>query len=229
MIHLVAPTEHDLHEKFRTSNLRWQVSSMPERHGSDIISVTPTGLIGYQRKTLPDLSSSLLDGRLYYELAQMVSSASLATSFLVIESPLRRTVDELSFTDSTITPAQLRSIIAKFHLNGIGYLPTASLTDTFAAIQSMGRYLSSGDATTIRRPKQLSNTWGTIQSDAYALFLLQSFPGIGPKLAGDIYAHFHGVPIAWTVDAKALSAVPGIGKKKAADLIAALQLPNSEG
>ena len=64
MIHLLAPTEHKLHEHFTSTTDRWQVSSLPERHGCDIVSLTGRGMVGYQRKTLSDLQASLLDGRL---------------------------------------------------------------------------------------------------------------------------------------------------------------------
>lgn len=221
MLHLLAPTEHDLHGIFRSNGSRISVSSVPERHGCDVVSVTKAGLIGYQRKTLPDLQSSLLDGRLYYELAQMESSASISHIFLIIESELRRTIDG-SLIDSTLTIEQLRSIIAKFSAFGVGYLPSANTEDTFRCVTNVSRYIASGDITAIRRPKQLTNDWGTITSDSYALYLLQSFPGIGPTHARNIHAKFGGVPLQWTITADDLATVKGIGKKKAADLIKAL-------
>ena len=86
MLHLLAPTEHDLHGIFQSQSIPFKVSSLPELHGCDAVSITAKGLIGYQRKTLPDLQSSLLDGRLYKELGQLQASASISYSFLVIES-----------------------------------------------------------------------------------------------------------------------------------------------
>src|SRR5271157_3886406 len=125
MIHLLAPTEHDLHGIFRDSNERWKVSSLPERHGCDAVTLTPRGMVGYQRKTLPDLQSSLIDGRLYRELSQLQSSASLSHAFLIIESELRRTIDG-TLLDSTLTIRSVRSIIAKFATAGVGYLPSTT-------------------------------------------------------------------------------------------------------
>jgi Fanconi anemia group M protein len=197
------------------------VSSLPERHGCDIVSITKRGLVGYQRKTLPDLQSSLLDGRLYLELSQLQSSGGISYAYLIIESPLARTT-EGTLLESTLTIDQVRSIIVKFAASGVSYLPTASVSDTAQAILNVGRYIQSDSFDSVRRPKQLTNAWGTIDSNAYALWLLQSFPGIGPKNAAAIHDHFGTVPIAWTVTASELQAIPGIGKKMAETLINSL-------
>jgi ERCC4-type nuclease len=221
---LVAPTEHDLQRHFQSRSIRHTVSSLPERHGCDILCTTTTGLVGFQRKTLPDLQASLLDGRLYQELAQLNASASVSLAFLVIESLLARTTEgELLGDSSTITIDQLRSIIAKFAAFGVGHFQTTSIPDTARAIVSVGRYASSGDIFHLRRPKQLRNEWGLITDESYALWLLQSFPGVGPKLAKTIFEHLGSqVPIRWTVTEKELMEVPGIGKKMARQLLAAL-------
>lgn len=220
MIHLLAPTEHQLHAYFRRMDLSFRVSSLPERHGCDIVSISKRGLIGYQRKTLPDLQASLLDGRLYLELSQLQASAGIAYAFLIIEDPLNRTTDGTLL--GTITMDALRSIITKFAASGVAYLPAANVPDTAALIANVGRYISSDSFDTVRRPKQLRNDWGTVDSDAFQRWLLQSFPTIGPKNAQAIIDHFGGVPIAWTVSASELQGVPGIGRKTALALIAAL-------
>jgi ERCC4-type nuclease len=198
------------------------VSSLPERHGCDIVCITKRGLVGFQRKTLPDLQASLLDGRLYLELSQLQASGGISYGFLIIEDPLARTSDG-SLLNGTLTIDQLRSIIVKFAASGIGLLPSTNISDTARLLQSVGRYIESDGFDTIRRPKQLRNAWGTIDSTSFSLWLLQSFPGIGPKNAKAIHDHFGTVPIAWTVTASELQAIPGIGKKMAETLIKALQ------
>jgi ERCC4-type nuclease len=167
------------------------------------------------------LQASLLDGRLYLELAQLQASGGISYGYLIIESDLKRTTDN-HLLDATLTIDQVRSIIVKFAASGIVYLPTANLADTAACIANVGRYLESDSFDSIRRPKQVTNAWGTVQSDAFALWLLQSFPGIGPKNAKAIRAHFGRVPIAWEVSASELQMVPGIGKVMADKLIKAL-------
>jgi ERCC4-type nuclease len=222
---LVAPSEHDIQTilKQNPPPVRWKISSLPERHGCDFFYIQSNGILGFQRKTLADLAASLVDGRLHYELGQMESSATVTHSYLIIESDLRRTVDGQLF-DAKLSIETVRSVIAKFASRGVGYLPSSDTRDTIRGILGVARYVSSPSFSTTHRPKQLKDAWGTVGSDAYSLFLLQSFPGIGPKQAAAIHSHFGYVPIAWTVTVEQLMSVPGIGRKTAEKLIAALRL-----
>lgn len=225
---LVAPSEHEiqtiLRESLHTSKeAPWHISSLPEQHGCDFFYLNPNGIVGFQRKTLPDLVASLQDGRLTYELGQLEASATVTHSFLIIESPLTRTLDG-NLIDANISIGTLRSVIAKCAIRGVGYLPSSNPADTIACILGVAKYAASASADSLHRPKQLKNEWGTVNSDSYALFLLQSFPGVGPKQARAIYDHFGYVPIGWTVSVADLMAVRGIGKKTAEALIAALRL-----
>jgi ERCC4-type nuclease len=225
----LAPTEGAIREylealKDDTSNgIPYKTSSLPEKHGCDILIPTKAGVFGYQRKTFPDLVASIHDGRLYYELNQLNSSATVSTAFLIVEGNHSTTIDGTNYTEADIPVATLRSIIAKFNHFGVGYIPTQSPRDTVACALSVSRYLSSGRVGDVHRPKQLSNDWGQVDSKAYGLFLLQSFPGVGPKVAEAIYDFFNGVPITWSVNPGELALVPGIGRKKAEALYAALR------
>lgn len=219
----IAPTEHQIHDILRESDMPWKISSLPERHGCDLMVPTKQGVVGYQRKTLPDLVASLQDGRLYYELNQINASATVNVAYLCIESRFVTTVGSENYAEANISVSTVRSIIAKFHHFGVGYLPTASPRDTLASVISVSRYIASGKAGTIQRTKQTDNEWGRSDAKGYGVFLLQSFPGIGPKVAEAIYDHFNGVPIMWAVNAGELAQVPGIGRKRAESLIAALR------
>lgn len=222
---LVAPSEHDIQSILRStiSDLRWAVSSLPEKHGCDFFYLNPNGILGFQRKTLPDLAASLIDGRLHYELDQIESSATISHSYLIIESTLTRTIDG-DLVDSNLSIDTLRSVITKCAARRVGYLPSSNAEDTIRCILGVAKYVRSPSFTHTTRPKQLKDEWGQVGSDAYSLFLLQSFPGIGPKQAKAIYDHFGYVPIEWTVSASQLMDVKGIGKKTAEALIAALRL-----
>lgn len=218
----LAPTEGAIREYLDSVPIPYKTSSLPEKHGCDILIPTKQGIIGYQRKTLPDLVSSIHDGRLYYELNQINASATISTAFLCVEASFSTTIDGTEYTEATLPVATLRSLVAKFHHFGVGFMPTASPRDTVACALGVSRYISSGKAGDIHRPKQTTNDWGQTNSKAYGIFLLQSFPGIGPKVASDIYDFFSGVPITWSVNAGELALVPGIGRKRAERLIASL-------
>jgi DNA excision repair protein ERCC-4 len=223
-MYLVSPTEHDLIKLFPPTTAH--TSPLPERHGCDVIAITPLGLVGFQRKTLPDLSASLEDGRLYKEVAQLNASANVSYAYLILESRLLRTVDG-ALADSPITLHTLRSVIAKLSVFNMCVLYSESTDDTVACIDSVSRYLASGRAGLLKRPKQSTNQWGKHTSEDFSRFVLQSFPNIGPHLASAIYAHFGRVPIAWTVTAEELAETPGIGRRRAEKLIAALPPPKA--
>lgn len=220
---LVAPTERIIHDILASGTEPWKISSIPELHGCDICVPTRMGIVGFQRKTLPDLVSSLQDGRLYYELSQMDSSATVRYPYLLVESTFYTGGDGTHYIDANISVSTFRSLVAKFATHHVGFLPTQSPRDTVECALSISRYLSSGQQSHIHRAKQLTNSWGQVDSEAYGVFLLQSFPGIGPKVAKAIYDHYGTVPIGWTVDAASLAKVPGIGRKRAETLIAALK------
>lgn len=221
---LIAPTESELQKVLNRNDHSWRISSLPEKHGSDILSLTGYGVIGFQRKTLPDLSASLLDGRLDYELRQIGDSATLSYSFLIIESTLARTVDG-ELVEAKLSIDGLRSLIAKWASRGVGYLPSDSPSDTLRAVVSTSKYIGSGRHQLDTRPKNLKNEWGKVTSESYALFLLQSFPGIGPKQARLILDHFPTFPLQWTCTAADLAQIRGIGMKTAERLISALATP----
>ena len=163
------------------------------------MAITTKGIVGYQRKTLPDLVSSLYDGRLYKELAQLHATGTVAYPFLLLEyDPARRTTDDDPI-DANITLSQLRSIIAKFALSNVATLTTFSTLDTLRCVISTSKYIATTKGDIPKRPKQTDNQWGITTSESYGAFLLQSFPAVGPTIAKAIYDAFGGVPLAWTV------------------------------
>lgn len=219
----LSPTEGQIREYLETVQVPWKTSAIPEKHGCDLVIPTKAGVFGFQRKTLPDLIQSIQDGRLYYELNQINASATISKAFLCVESSFNTTVDGTEYTEANLPVATLRSLIVKFSHFGVGYLPTNNPRDTVACALGVAKYLSSGNVGTIHRPKQVSNDWGHTDSKSYGIFLLQSFPGVGPKVAEAIYDYFNGVPIQWAVNAGELAMVPGIGRKTAERLIAAVR------
>lgn len=62
-------------------------------------------------------------------------------------------------------------------------------------------------------------------SRAWGVQLLQSFPLVGPVVAGALWDHFDGLPLRWTCTAEELSAVRGIGPVRAGRLLDALGRP----
>jgi ERCC4-type nuclease len=217
---LIAPTE--------PSDLRatGQTTLVTEKHGCDVIGISSTAIVGYQRKTPDDLLASLHDGRLAKQIAQIKSSALLTHAILIIEGEWQWTTDGqlLSSYNVGFTRKSLMSLIVQIQVNGIVLLQTDGLTDTISTLNSVTISLSkSSHQTLFRRPKQSLTSWGTKNSAEWANHLLQSFDGIGPATATSLVTFFGKLPLAWTCSEAQLKEVPGIGKTLARSLYRALE------
>ncbi|MGH2640039.1 MAG: ERCC4 domain-containing protein [Rhabdochlamydiaceae bacterium] len=225
--YLISPTEHSPHIQSLG-----RVSSLPERHGCDILAFTHTLIspcIGYQRKTIPDLLSSLADGRLSKELSQIRASSLLSIPILIIEGTIQWTLgtsttqQTLLISSMPFTRAQYIGLLLSLNGRGIRVLTSSSVEDTIQVVLTSSSYYgkSSRLSSLDRRPKPLGK-WGMVSSRDFASHLLQSFPTIGPVTAEAILTYFGRVPMTWTVTIDELLTVPGIGRKTAIELINAL-------
>lgn len=220
---LISPTEQS--HIFRPHG---KTSSLPERHGCDFLIFTPSGPIGVQRKAIPDLLSSLNDGRLAKELAQIQSSHLLSHAILVIEGPLHWTNEgSLTISHTNFNKSAWYGVLLSLQTTGVVTLQTESTEETLSLLMYLPSYFSKRNHRSLHtRPKQRSS-WGTTSNRSFAIHLLQSFSGVGPTTAEAIYAHMNGVPLQWTVTASELAEVPGVGKLTARRLLAALRQPES--
>ena len=216
-VFLVAPTEPvELRRLGPTSGV-------PERHGCDVVWRTAAGaLAGVQRKTLSDLWASLRDGRLAREVAAM---GGLSWAVLLLEGRLRWSASgTLATGQAPLTRDQLRGIVLSTQRRGIAVLHADDLDDTIAAIAHVRRWHDKRRHSALDArpapPAPGERAWG--------VHLLQSFPLVGPTVAGNVVDHFGGVPLAWTTSVEELATVPGIGGKRAAALWHALPRPQCE-
>jgi ERCC4-type nuclease len=201
----------------------FQRSYLCEANGVDLIVTTSVGLIGFQRKTGPDLAASLRDGRLARELGQIRSSGILRHSCLVFESDPARTTNDGYYLDSGLSTDQVRNLGTKCQLRGIIFLQSKGLADTISTIKATATYIAAQKADDLYRPKPLTDTWGRRSSRDWALHVLQSFPAIGPRTAAAIYDAL-GLPLSWTCTRAQLLEVPGVGPKTADTLLEALRV-----
>jgi ERCC4-type nuclease len=201
---------------------RWEVSSIPETRGVDMLWGNDQGLFGIQRKEVQDLMSSRADGRLSKELGQM---QSLKTTMLIVEGRIRWT-DEGEMLDGwqSMSRRQLTGMLWSVRNRGVwveyskDILQTIEMTEWFA--DWTGKKRHSGLA---GRPGPESN-WGKVSDKDWAVHLLTSFPGIGPGMAERIWEHFgESIPLKWEVTEEELMAVPGIGPGRARNLMKALR------
>ena len=215
----LSPTEHDLKKVLPDAIY----STTCEPNGCDIIVATSRGLVGFQRKTLADLASSLNDGRFAMQLAQQRSSRALNFRFLILEYDRARTTsDGRHFLESSLSPQSVETIGLKLFLNGTFLIESTDLGRTVDIIERVASYVESDGHDRLNRPKPNAGPWGTRSNRDWGIHILQSFPGIGSTTAGLIYDRF-GVPFKWSVDEKDLTSIPGIGKVIAKRLLDALK------
>lgn len=219
---LIAPTEPD------ELKALGKVALLPEKFGADVLwSSQVYGLCGVQRKTIPDLISSLHDGRLAKEVGQM---QRLGIRALVVEGEGQWTTDGklLNQYAQRWSLQSHQSLLWSVQSRGIWVLPTRDLPSTCDSILNLYRWTASDSHHSLDvRPKSDSPWPKSTETPEQrrrrqGIHLLQSFDGVGIGLAGVIYDYFGGVPLQSTVSLKELMAVPGVGKKTAEAIVASL-------
>ena len=198
-------------------------SPLPESYGCDFLITCPVGLVGVQRKEIHDLIASRGDGRLARELAQM---KQLDIAILLIEGKLRWTTDGvLSTSRSKWTRSQHYGMVFSIQSGGVWVNSSESLTESREYLFALNSWMTKEKhAGIMTRPKP-STLWGTKTDRDWGIHVIQSFDGIGPGVAGNIF-DMYGLPIRWTIGKDDLERVPGVGKKRAEKMWSTL---NKEG
>ena len=204
---LISPTEPDHLKALGT------VSGKPERYGADILVIGKGQKIAVQRKAFPeDLYASMHDGRLHEQLPKL----SQLTSFLVLVGRGHWTTSgNLMHSDIRLTWDAVEGLLfsATFQF-GVHVRWMASEELFVRWLKRLEDWVKEPSHTALMsRPKPKSKGWGQIPKADWERHLLQSFPGVGPKVADAIRDHFGGVPLSWGVTREEMMAVPGVGKK----------------
>lgn len=210
---LIAPTEP------LELRILGTTSSRPETYGSDFLLPSKHGLIGVQRKEFPsDFLASLSDGRMARFLAMM---SPLPLKFLVIEGRPVWTIEGALVNGDgwgqTLSQAGLEAMLLSVEVQfGVRVVWTDSIEGTAKWLMTLDGWVHKGEhLSLIRRPGPPKDSWGKVTNRAWALHLMQGFPGMGPILAGRIVDHFGEIPLRFSVTQDQLEGVPGVGKGKA--------------
>lgn len=218
---LIAPTEPDALKRLG------KVSLSPERRGVDVCWAAHNRWWGMQRKELKDFLASIEDGRLEKEIAQMKGDGGfdgVVLPIVVIEGKVRwtnegemmqrygRTWDRSGFNGLLLSMAHL----------GVHVMWTDNLAATVQLVSQYATWTRRSNHTFgQRRASPAPNAWGQTSNRDWALHLMQSFPGIGPGVAGNIIDEFDGVPMKWTCTEAELRKVKGLGKERVKTLMEA--------
>ncbi|WP_299010359.1 ERCC4 domain-containing protein [uncultured Shewanella sp.] len=162
-----------------------------------------------ERKTLADPVLSLCDGRLFSQIARLAESDFKVA--LLIEGKTQD-ISEYKIHREAIIGA-LCAISIHFH---IPVLRSQSQTETAKLLYYCAQQLNHDTSDlklTGRKPKRQKSR---------QLFILQSLPQVGPKLAKRLLCHFLTVEAVMTASENELTQVEGVGKKKAQKIRAIL-------
>lgn len=216
---LLSPTETDL-IKLLPSSI---ISILPEEKGADILLYTKMGLIGIQRKSIPyDFISSIEDGRM-----------SRSTTLLGKSCPIRIVVCEGKFRyyqdgKLDLSNSGCKSRYTKDHIRGmlfnIRYVKnvevdwTEDISDTAEYIKQLSVFFNKTTHLGLYTRPSAKSPWGKPSDNDLALWLLQSFEGIGPQLASNILRHFDRLPIRWDCMFEELVEVKGLSRKRVEEI-----------
>lgn len=188
-------------------------------------------VVGIQRKRFPDdFLASLRDDRIAKELGQM---ETLGAKILILEGIPRwneaGAERYLHGVRTSFTESQLIGILASLqHLHGVEIYWTDDQAGTIRLVKRLHGWFNNAKGKTAetsslrKRNAPPKDDWGKRGSKDWQNWILQSFPGVGPKVARAIRDHFGYLPLTWAVTEDELLEVPGVGKKIAKALISTL-------
>jgi len=158
--------------------------------------------VAIERKTASDFVASILDRRLFGQTTRM--KVLFPRAMLIIEG-------DLSQVPHSIDMEAIRGALAFLTVReGITVLQLSDATQTAAMLRIMARHAQErmGQPVSLREPRPQIE-------ELYASYLVEGLPGIGPRRARMLLAHFGSPAAIMCAAAEELSKVPGIGKKSA--------------
>jgi fanconi anemia group M protein len=158
--------------------------------------------VAVERKTASDFVASILDRRLFGQATRMKILFSRAV--LIVEG-------DLTQVPHSIDMRAIRGALAFLTVReGITVLQLGDAAETAAMLRIMARHAQErmGQPISLREPRPQIE-------ELYAAYLVEGLPGIGPRRARMLLAHFGSPAAIMCASAEALAEVPGIGKKSA--------------
>jgi ERCC4-type nuclease len=155
--------------------------------------------LGVERKTAADLGRSIIDGRLFQQMASL--RRSFRRPLLLVEGLRDGAV--VSGVPWLAVRGALVSVSVCF---GVPVLRATDVRDSASLIATAARQLREPVPIPYVRPGFRPTGWRK-----RALYILQGLPGVGPRRAGGLLDRFGSVAAVVAADSAALAAVSGIG------------------
>jgi Fanconi anemia group M protein len=158
--------------------------------------------VAVERKTASDFVASILDRRLFGQTTRM--KVLFPRAVLIVEG-------DLTQVPHSIDMEAIRGALAFLTVReGITVLQLSDASETAAMLRIMARHAQEriGQPVSLREPRPPIE-------ELYAAYLVEGLPGVGPRRARMLLAHFGSPAAIMCASAEALAQVPGIGKKSA--------------
>jgi ERCC4-type nuclease len=158
--------------------------------------------VAVERKSASDFVASILDRRLFGQTTRM--KVLFPHAMLIIEG-------DLTQVPHSIDMEAIRGALAFLTVReSITVLQVNDSTETAAMLRIMARHAQErmGQPVSLREPRPQIE-------ELYAAYLVEGLPGVGPRRARMLLAHFGSPAAIMCAAAEELSKVPGIGKKSA--------------
>lgn len=155
-----------------------------------------------ERKVAADFVASILDRRLFAQAARL--KLLFPHAILLIEG-------SLAGLPHAIDQEAIRGALAFVTMReGLTVLQVESAAESAALLRMMARHAQErqGVPTNLREPKPAIE-------ELYAAYLVEGLPGVGPRRARLLLAHFGSPAAVMCATAAELARAPGIGKKSA--------------
>ncbi|MCE4617416.1 MAG: helix-hairpin-helix domain-containing protein [Desulfurococcales archaeon] len=159
--------------------------------------------IAIERKSASDFVKSLFDGRLF-DQAKRLSEAYL-TPIMIIEGDLNK----ISKRFRNQARAALISLTLDYGIKIIYSQDPRETAEILAYLARKVFYSRGGQRILVHKKPKLSSI------SEWQLYIVQSLPNIGPKLAVRLLEMFGSVEKIFTASISELSRIPGIGEKRA--------------
>jgi len=216
---LLSPSEKGLAGVLKNNAI---TSSLPEEKGADILIYTKFGLFGIQRKAVPhDFISSIEDGRMTRSTSLLAQTCRFR--LLICEGRFRYYPDgKLDMGPRVPTRYTYRHVWGMLfdirYVKGVEVDYTDDIRATADYILTLAEFFGKEKHLGLYSRPSAKGTWGVPTARDVDLWLLQSFPGIGPSIAGSIVDHFGELPLGWSCTFGELCAVPKLSTKRAKEM-----------
>lgn len=174
------------------------------------------GATAIERKTVGDFQSSLIDKRLFEQLARIKDTYE-PPHVLILEG-------DLAFVEEFQNPRAFWGALASVAVDfSMTIIPTQSKGGTAEVIAALSRRAGRAGQRSIARykPRRLGE-------DAEQKFAVQGLPGVGDIMSKKLLAHFGSLRNVFAATQAELSRAPGVGPKRAAEIAAFLDRPFAE-